>query len=68
MVLMTDVPRDVAPVLPAASAPSPADRDRAIARLSDAFATDVLAVEEFGFLASFDCEAVDDHGVNHVIT
>ena len=47
MVLMTDAPRDVAPVRPAASALSPADRDRAIARLSDAFATDVLAVEEF---------------------
>ena len=47
MVLMTDASRDVAPVRAAASAPSPADRDRAIARLSDAFATDVLAVEEF---------------------
>ncbi len=47
MVLMTDARRDVAPLLPTAPTLLPADRDRAIARLSDAFARDVLPVEEF---------------------
>ena len=47
MVLMADAPRDVAPVLPDASSLTSNDRDLAIARLSDAFAQDVLPVEEF---------------------